>query len=180
VIYHLNGGARLRRRRPDHDAAAVCINHFSKNEDVEAMSKFFAASLVCLALSSLALTGCQEEAVGIPHTHHAEAEVTLCGLCGHIKDSEDCCQEGAEICPICGLNKGSILCCSSAINGRRDVVLCRKCGEKVFTKKCCAEGFEICPKCGLHKGSPGCCKIEPVPPDFEGESIEHAHAGGHD
>ena len=137
--------------------------------------------LSCWAALLFTLSGCGEpEAVGIPHTHNPDAEVTLCGLCGEVKGSENCCQEGATLCPICGLHKGAILCCSTAINGRRDVVLCRKCGEVAFSKKCCQVGAAACPKCGLHKGSPGCCKIERVASGEPGNAFEHAHEGGHD
>jgi hypothetical protein len=137
----------------------------------------------CLMLSWVGLlllthAGCAEkESVGKPHTHHPEFEVTLCGKCGEIKESENCCQEGAARCTLCGLHKDSPLCCSTAINGRRDVLLCRKCGEKVFTDKCCKAGIAACPKCGLHKGSPGCCEIEPAPADATAEEVTHAHAG---
>jgi hypothetical protein len=127
----------------------------------------------------LAVGGCGEaETVGIPHTHNPAAEITLCGLCGEEKDSEKCCQEGVAECPNCGLHKGSILCCSTAISGRRDVILCRKCGEVAFGKKCCQPGATECPKCGLHKGSPGCCKIEKVAADATGDEYTHAHAEG--
>jgi hypothetical protein len=74
------------------------------------------------------------------------------------------------------MHKGSILCCSSAINGHRDVILCRKCGEKLLAEKCCQQGIALCPKCGLHKGSPGCCKIEKAVDDGTG----HAKVAGHD
>ncbi|MCI0334736.1 MAG: hypothetical protein L0228_16095, partial [Planctomycetes bacterium] len=124
-----------------------------------------------------ALPGCSEKPAGIPHTHHEEFEVTLCGLCGDVKEGEHTCKAGAEICRICGLHKGAILCCSTAINGRRDVILCRKCGEKLLTKKCCQEGIAICPKCGLQKNSPGCCKIEKAVDDGTGHAKEAGHAG---
>jgi hypothetical protein len=134
-----------------------------------------------MAASYVAMSGCSEAPpVGKPHTHHADLELTLCGLCGEIKDSDKCCKEGVAVCPNCGLHKGSILCCSPAINGRRDVILCRKCGEVAFSSKCCAEGAVACPKCGMHKGSPGCCKIERVASGDAGQSFEHAHEGGHD
>jgi hypothetical protein len=99
-------------------------------------------------------------------------------MCGEIKGDEKCCKEGVALCPNCGLHKGSILCCSTAISGRRDVILCRKCGEAAFTPKCCKEGAVACPKCGLHKGSPGCCKIEKVASDATGHEYEHAHGSG--
>lgn len=148
-------------------------------------------SLPCLLIGLMLVAGCSKKvAVGKPHTHHPEAEVTLCGLCGEVKGSEKCCKDGATLCPICGLHKGSPLCCSTAIYGRRDVLLCRKCGEKAFTDKCCKEGIALCPKCGLHKGSPGCCKIEPVAKDggtggefthtHEGHGDDHDHDHDHD
>lgn len=118
--------------------------------------------LPALAALSVVLIGCSEKQVGIPHEHHAEFEVTLCGLCGDVKEGEHVCKEGAAICEICEKHKGSILCCSDAMNGRRDVVLCRKCGENLLTPNCCRAGIAACPKCGLHKGSPGCCKIKPA------------------
>jgi hypothetical protein len=138
----------------------------------------------CLLLAGfaalpLAIAGCGEEYVGIPHTHHPEAEITLCGICGEVKEGEKCCKEGAPICPNCGMQKGSILCCSPAISGRKDVILCRKCGEAAFTKKCCSAGPALCPKCGLHKGSPGCCKIEKFTGDAADSAYEHAHEGNH-
>jgi hypothetical protein len=132
------------------------------------MARWSCLIVVALAAWLLTLFGCQEEYVGIPHEHHAEAEATICGLCGELKGSEKCCQEGIAECPNCGLHKGSILCCSTAFHGR-DVVLCRKCGEVAFGKKCCKPGPALCPKCGLHRGSPGCCKIE----KFEGEAAGH-------
>lgn len=136
------------------------------------MAKPSCMKVLWLGVLFIAVAGCgEEEVVGIPHTHQADFEVTLCGLCGHVKGSDKCCKEGATVCPICGLNKGSILCCSTAINGRRDAILCKKCGEKVFSKTCCKDGFKICPKCGLHKDSPGCCKIDRVVADDTGHAV---------
>lgn len=136
---------------------------------------------VCLAGLLFMACGCGEErVVATPHTHHPEFEVTLCGLCGDVKQEGHVCKEGAKICPKCGLHKGSILCCSTAFSGApRDVILCSKCGEKAFTNKCCQEGLAICPKCGLHKGSPGCCKIEKAVDDGSGHTNEYTHQGGH-
>lgn len=144
------------------------------------MSRGFSLMLLGVAASLFPLSGCGEDApAGIPHTHNPHAELTLCGLCGDIKDTAACCKEGTALCAVCGLHKDSVLCCSSAIDGRRDRVLCRKCGEVAFTKKCCKEGVAACPKCGMHKASPGCCKIDPVPKDAAGSEYEHAHAAGH-
>lgn len=39
------------------------------------------------------------------------AAVFLCGDCGQIKGSGDCCAEGAETCEKCGLAKGAPGCC---------------------------------------------------------------------
>jgi len=148
------------------------------------MTKRSRCLIPVLAALLFALPGCSEEPKGIPHTHHPEFEVTLCGLCGDVKEDGHVCKEGAAICPKCGLHKGSILCCSSAYTGApRDVILCSKCGEVAFTKKCCQLGTTdaaLCPKCGLHKGSPGCCKIEKAVDDGSSHTIEHAHQGGHD
>ena len=129
-----------------------------------------------LAMVALTLSGCGKKApLGKPHTHHPEAEVTLCGMCGEVKENDKCCKDVAKLCSICGLHKGSPLCCSTAINGRRDVLLCRKCGELAFSKKCCKEGIALCSKCELHKGSPGCCKIESVAKDAADHEVTHAH-----
>lgn len=130
----------------------------------------------------LTLAGCGEDvSAGKPHTHDPHLEVTLCGLCGEVKGSDDCCTEDALVCDTCGKHKGSILCCSPAIHGVRDVILCRECGEVRFTGACCKEPAEECAKCGLHKDSPGCCKIHDLPIEDE-EVVSHAHAGhgGHD
>ncbi len=134
-----------------------------------------------LAAILMGCAGCAEEPAGIPHSHDDAAETVLCGLCGYVKESESCCQEGAEKCANCGLHKGSILCCSPAINGVRDIILCRKCGEVAFTEKCCQDGAQPCAKCGLHEGSPGCCKIEPFDPNesHAGTRQTHAHEQPH-
>jgi hypothetical protein len=145
------------------------------------MSKGSCLILLGLAAVLFTLSGCSKpKVVGKPHVHHADLELTLCGLCGETKGDAKCCKEGAELCSICGLHKGSVLCCSTAINGRRDVILCRKCGEVAFSSKCCKEGAVACPKCGLHKGSPGDCKIERVAAGDPSKASEHAHEGGHD
>jgi hypothetical protein len=136
--------------------------------------------LPAVAVLLLGLSGCEEKTVGRPHVHHPGLEIALCGKCGDVKtDGSHTCKKGATICPICGLHKGSILCCSTAINGRRDVVLCRVCGEKLFTSKCCKEGFAACPKCGLHKGSPGCCKITKATDEERAEAKKQAEEEGH-
>jgi hypothetical protein len=149
-----------------------------------AMAKMSCLLLPVSAAFVLALPGCaKDEVKPPPHTHHEGLEVTLCGLCGDIKEDGHVCKQGAKICPYCGLHKGSILCCSPAFTGaHRDVVLCSKCGEVAFSRKCCFAGVNndaaLCPKCGLHKGSPGCCKIPKATGDG-GETVVHAHEGGH-
>jgi len=35
----------------------------------------------------------------------------LCTACGHLKDGELCCKQGAARCPKCGLVKDSPGCC---------------------------------------------------------------------
>ena len=138
-------------------------------------SSFFLPALV---LSVFSFAGCAEKKVSPPHAHHAEFEVTLCGLCGDIKDEGHKCKEGAKICTNCGLHKGSVLCCSSAFTGSpRDVILCSKCGEKAFSSKCCQKSIAACPKCGLHKGSPGCCKIDRKVDDGTGHAKKVGHEG---
>ena len=147
------------------------------------MTRGSCLTALLLTLLLFALYGCSEPApAGIPHTHNPAAEITLCGLCGEVKGSEQCCKEGVAACPNCGLHKGSVLCCSTAISGIRDIVLCRKCGEVVFGKKCCESGVTgvaACPKCGLHKGSPGCCKIEKFAGNDSDHAYEHSHEGDH-
>ncbi len=85
------------------------------------------------------------------------AAAFLCGGCGQIKGSQDCCAEGAETCAKCGLAKGAPGCCK--IEKGTNTELCTKCGQIKGADDCCAEGAETCAKCGLAKGSPGCCKI---------------------
>jgi hypothetical protein len=109
------------------------------------MTKWSCLALPILAAMPLAFAGCAEEVRGVPHVHQEEFEVTLCGQCGDVKADGHTCKAGVAICETCGFHKGSILCCSTAINGHRDVVLCRKCGEVGFTEKCCKEGMAICP-----------------------------------
>lgn len=38
-------------------------------------------------------------------------KVMLCGKCGQIKGTEQCCKADAETCSKCGLHKGSPGCC---------------------------------------------------------------------
>ena len=102
-----------------------------------AMTKRSCLMLPCLAARSFTLSGCGEEQVGIPHTHHPAGRDNIVWPVRRSEGQRKCCRKGgtAAVCPNCGLHKGSILCCSTAFNGApRDVILCRKCGEKAFTK----------------------------------------------
>jgi hypothetical protein len=137
----------------------------------------WAVGAVCLSFC-----GCSEEPPSFPHEHNPAFEVTLCGKCGDIKADGHACKTGARVCGNCGMHKGSILCCSGAINGRRDAILCAKCGEVAFSRKCCLrlagkDDLPTCTKCGLHKDSPGCCKIERVVMGPNGEAIKANDAG---
>ena len=128
--------------RPSEHVARII---FSTPQGVSAMTRWSCLLLPALAAGLFVISGCSEEPVGIPHDH-PEFEVTLCGLCGDIKQAGHDCKEGATICSNCGLHKGSILCCSSAFNcAPRDVILCSKCGEKAFSKKCCRPGLRCAP-----------------------------------
>jgi len=84
-------------------------------------------------------------------------KVMLCGKCGHIKGTEQCCKADAETCDKCGLHKGAPGCCK--IEKGEDIQLCSKCGEIKGKDKCCKADAEKCGKCGLNKGAPGCCKL---------------------
>ena len=119
--------------------------------------------------------GLREEQLGIPHDAQSRCRSHAVRPVRRNQGQRKVLQRGKQVCPNCGLHKGSVLCCSTAINGRRDIVLCRKCGEVAFGKKCCQPGPVLCTKCGLHKGSPGCCKIEKV----AAEAGDDAHEGGH-
>ena len=131
--------------------------------------------LGCVAVLAIACWGCKQEtkqaasvepasatstAEGEEHGDHEHPEVMLCGLCGQIKGSADCCKEGAEKCEKCSLVKGSPGCC--IMTAGQDVTLCAHCGQIKGSADCCKEGAEKCEKCGLAKGSPGCCKM-PAP-----------------
>jgi hypothetical protein len=119
------------------------------------------------SLATLWLAGCQKSA---PSTDAAgaaagsqpagggeeHAHLMLCGHCGQVKGTAECCQEGAEKCASCSLAKGSPGCCT--IQAGTDVALCEKCGQIAESEACCQPGAESCEKCGLAKGSPGCCK----------------------
>jgi YHS domain-containing protein len=58
----------------------------------------------------------------------ADAPVVVCGKCGEMKGSEECCREGAKKCPECGLIKGSPGCCKLPGKGK-DAVICGGCGK---------------------------------------------------
>lgn len=83
------------------------------------------------------------------------AVISICGKCGEIKGSENCCKPGLEKCSKCDAHKGSPGCCKLKEN-KSDLILC-KCGHIKGSKLCCKSDNELCAKCGKAKGSPGCC-----------------------
>jgi len=93
----------------------------------------------------------------------AETPPMLCGKCGQLKGTEECCMKDAVTCKDCGMAKGSPGCCNMPEVGKdeagKDVELCSKCGEIKGSDDCCAKEMLQCKKCGLAEGSPGCCNI---------------------
>lgn len=88
-------------------------------------------------------------------------EAFLCGKCGQIKGSDQCCKPGQTLCAKCELAKGSPGCCLLPKGTTEDVQLCTKCGFLKGSQECCKiDGKQKCSSCGLIKGSPGCCKIQ--------------------
>ena len=83
--------------------------------------------------------------------------VKLCGSCGEIKGTANCCKKDAEKCSKCELIKGSPGCCK--MTKGETVKLCSSCGEIKGTTKCCKKDAVKCTKCNLIKGSPACCKL---------------------
>ncbi len=117
--------------------------------------------LPLLMVVALAVWGCSQSTEEGPAAVGEAAEgggVFLCGACGQIKGSDDCCKPDARTCDACTLVKGSPGCCT--IEKGSDVKLCTKCGQIAGSEVCCNEGAEKCEKCSLAKGSPGCCKID--------------------
>lgn len=86
-------------------------------------------------------------------------DVTLCGNCGQVKGSADCCKQGATLCKACGLHKGSPGCCR--IKKGKMVTLCGNCGQCKGSDLCCCKKPDQprCKGCGLFSKSPGCCRI---------------------
>ena len=84
--------------------------------------------------------------------------VFLCGACGQIKGSDDCCKQDAAKCAMCELAEGSPGCCKIAKG--TDAKVCTKCGQVAGSENCCKPDAVKCAKCGLAEGSPGCCKID--------------------
>ncbi len=93
----------------------------------------------------------------------AETPPMLCGKCGQLKGTEECCMKDAVTCKSCGMAKGSPGCCNMPEVGKdeagKDVELCTKCGEIKGSDDCCGKEMLQCKKCGLAEGSPGCCSI---------------------
>ncbi len=110
---------------------------------------------VALFLLSFSLTSC----AGNKQDTNAEtsnASLALCGGCGEIKGSDQCCKAGHETCTGCKLHKASPGCCKIE-KGAGDVALCA-CGEIKGSENCCKHDAEKCTGCEKIKGSPGCCK----------------------
>lgn len=119
------------------------------------MRPVFSALAVGLALLGMSTaTLAQDEA---PSQGTAD-EIVLCGKCGQIKGSAECCKADAAKCSKCGLIRGSPGCCKLSESGK-DVTLCAKCGQVKGSDLCCKADAVKCGKCGLAKGSPGCCKL---------------------
>jgi hypothetical protein len=88
----------------------------------------------------------------------AETPPMLCGKCGHLKATDECCQKEAIRCGDCGMIKGSPGCCNMQEAGK-DLELCTRCGAVKGSDDCCPKDMRQCKKCGLAEGSPGCCNI---------------------
>ena len=93
--------------------------------------------------------------------------VILCGKCGEVKGTKECCAKDAVKCKKCGLNKGAPGCCKMTADGK-NMVVCPKSGKLVAcpsksgkcdasaVKAACASGQL---KCGKVKGCvPPACK----------------------
>lgn len=107
------------------------------------------------ALFALALlaTGCESG-----NTNSAtDTSAALCGQCGQIKASADCCKKDVKPCAGCDLAKGSPGCCK--MKKGEDTTLCTGCGQIKGSDQCCSKEAPKCEGCKLHKGSPGCCKL---------------------
>jgi len=88
----------------------------------------------------------------------ADVPPIVCGRCGQIKGTEECCMKDAVKCKTCGMTEGSPGCCRLPEAGK-DAEPCTKCGEIRGSANCCDKDMQQCKKCGLAKGSPGCCRI---------------------
>jgi hypothetical protein len=144
-----------------HFPAAYLATESPTNRSGDVSMKRIVWSFVLLLVALLAwgCGGSTDRSV-VPEPVGVAAEgggVFLCGNCGQIKGSDDCCRPDAESCSVCSLAKGSPGCCK--IEKGTDVKLCTKCGQVGGSEVCCAKDAEKCPKCNLAKGSPGCCKI---------------------
>jgi len=129
------------------------------------LTRMVAVSLVLMAASvtSLGCGACGGACAApakkqVEHPKEATAPaLVLCGKCGQLKGSGECCAKDAVKCKGCGLAKGSPGCCK--VTKGKDATLCAKCGEIKGSKICCAKDAVKSKECGLAKGSPGCCKI---------------------
>ena len=72
-------------------------------------------------------------------TDATTTKVILCGSCGEVKGSADCCKEGKEICSNCGLHKKSMGCCKME-KGQDEIIEIKKsCSTKCKNKPCDSE-----------------------------------------
>jgi hypothetical protein len=128
---------------------SVAKNNRSKHK----MKKIILALCLFSTFGSLALLASTSNSPS--QGEQMKKNIVLCGHCGEVKGSTNCCKEDAQKCGNCKLQKGSPGCC--AMEKGKDVTLCSHCGEIAGGEKCCKmEGREKCSQCGLFKGSPGC------------------------
>lgn len=99
----------------------------------------------------------------------------LCAMCGHEKETENCCNDDCEKCD-CGFHKGSPLCCVEGLQPTEGTY-CKDCGHLKGEGDCCKDDCEAC-DCGFHKGAPLCCKLKDKDGDghdHDGEDHDHDH-----
>ena len=113
---------------------------------------------ISICILSLCISGCnKQEKTSDAHNHSHHTDIVLCGGCGQVKGTEDCCIKDAIKCS-CGAIKGSPGCCQITFPGD-DITLCSHCGEIKGLGFCCDDTAIKCDKCRKIKGSPGCCIV---------------------
>ena len=136
-------------------------------------------SAMFLALAVLAISGCAKPAdngagdggVGGGDSNATTASIdgattmpvalaTLCGKCGEVKGSDNCCAAGAETCSGCGLHAGAPLRCAHLPEDAAGKDICQACGHVAEEGHACDSDCEKCADCGMHKGAPACCKVK--------------------